>query len=421
MSDFSLTPYIHLLQSLWDEALLKHGNLLLAALLIAIVAIAVGGMLARRIQKKSAQRNKGAIYNFLASLIAPIFLVVAMAGVYGYAHATQHDQALYLFALRLAFAWFVVRLILGLSSKQEAGWIISFIVLPFVILSILGILGDIGAILNELGLQIGDQRITALMVVKGLSAIIILLWLTGKLQNLINQRIANITSIHISHRTLISKLVQISLYFVVFIIALQVVGVDLTALSVFGGALGVGIGFGLQKIASNFISGIILLMERSIQVGDLVELDDGTMGFIRKTGARYTLMETHDYREILIPNEEFIIQRTVSWTHSNKLARVEINIGVAYDSDLDLVQKIMLEETSKHPRCMKDPSPFCFLDKFGDSAINFTIYFYVSNVEEGRLEPRSDVMLAIWRRFKQEGVEIPFPQRVIHYANSAEN
>ena len=208
------------------------------------------------------------------------------------------------------------------------------------------------------------------------------------------------------------------IYFLAFLLVLGVLGIDLTALTVFSGALGIGIGFGLQKIASNFISGIILLFEKSVEEGDLIELGDGTSGFVRETGARYTRIETFNGHETMVPNEDFITNRVTNWTFSNSRGRVDINVGVAYGTDLDFAARLITEAAQEHPRCMDTPVAECFLVDFADSSVNFTLYFWVEDVAEGRIRPRSEVMFAIWRKFKENDIEIPFPQRDLHIKNS---
>lgn len=398
-----------------SDLLLSDANLLLSAALVALVAI-IAGLGLTRLLKRENPKNTGQYFaNFMSGLMPPLCTLLAMAGIASYAHNHAASPEAFYFFFKLAMAWLVARFVYSFTSKQEAGWIVTLILLPLAIAYMLGITGDISEILDSLSIKYGNQKFTALMVVKGLSAIIVLFWFASRLMQILTGRINRMSGIHLSHRTLIAKTLQIFLYFMVFIIALQIVGVDLTALSVFGGALGVGLGFGLQKIASNFISGIILLMERSIEVGDLVELADGTIGFIRKTGARYTLMETPDCRDILIPNEEFITQRSISWTHSNQTGRVVVDVGVSYDSDLELVQQLMLEAAMSHPRCLKHPAPLCILNNFADSSVNFTLYFFIDHISQGRMEPRSEVMFNIWHAFKEHGVEIPYPQRVVHH------
>jgi small-conductance mechanosensitive channel len=191
-------------------------------------------------------------------------------------------------------------------------------------------------------------------------------------------------------------------------------GIDLTALAVFSGDLGIGIGFGLQKVTSNFISGIIILFEKTVQNDDLIELNDGTLGFLRNTGSRASLIETYDGKEVMVPNEDLITNRVINYTHSNKKARIKINIGVSYDCDLEKAQKLILEAAKEHPRTTKDPEALCFLEEFADSSVNFILLFWVNDVIEGRYGPRSDVLFSIWNKFKENNIEIPYPQRDIH-------
>lgn len=402
-------------QAYVSDLLLEEADLLIASAVVALASIGVGVLFARLLKRDEPKRTVQYFSNFMSGLMPPLLTSLGMMGIAAYAHNHSGDPSAFYFFFKLAFAWLVARFVYSFTSKQEAGWIVTLILLPLAIAYMLGITGEASELLSAVSVKFGKQEINALMVVKGLSAIVVLFWFATRLMQILNTRINRIRGLHISHRTLVSKTVQIFLYFVVFIIALQIVGVDLTALSVFGGALGVGLGFGLQKIASNFISGIILLMERSIEVGDLVELADGTTGFIRKTGARYTLMETSDCRDILIPNEEFITQRAISWTHSNQIGRIVVPIGVSYESDLDLVKQLILEAAVSHPQCLKHPAPFCVLDGFGDSAVNFVLYFFIDQVSLGRMGHKSDVLLAIWRSFKEHNIEIPYPQRVVHH------
>jgi small-conductance mechanosensitive channel len=224
-----------------------------------------------------------------------------------------------------------------------------------------------------------------------------------------------------SNRALIMKMVQIALYCLVFLVGMQVLGISLTALSVFGGALGVGLGFGLQKIASNFISGIILLSEKSIEVGDLIELADGTVGFVRRTNARYTLLEAQDGRDVLIPNEEFITHHVINWTHRDKFARAEITVTVSYDSDITLAKTIMLDAANAHPkRTAKRPS-ICVIHAFGDFGITLMLHFWVSDIRDGRMEPRGEVMEKILLSFKEHHITIPYPQRELRITNVTAN
>jgi small-conductance mechanosensitive channel len=301
-----------------------------------------------------------------------------------------------------------------------AKWLLLLLAAAFMALGFMDYLKPIEAFLSEerFAFRVGAMRVTLYMVLEGLVTLIALFWLTGIISEFGEQRLRAIKGIRASNRALIIKAFQILVYFIAALIMLEVLGIDLTTLTVFSGAIGIGIGFGLQKITSNFISGLILLFEKSVEHDDLIELEDGTFGFIRHTGARYTLMETFDGKEIMIPNEDFITSRVTNWTFSSTRGRVEIVIGVSYDSDIEQARELMLEAAIEHPRSIADPEPVCFLREFADSSVNFLLYFWVEDVTLGRYEPKSDVMRAIWKKFKEHQIVIPFPQRDLHLKTS---
>lgn len=298
-------------------------------------------------------------------------------------------------------------------------WLVATLILLVLTFSFFGYLDPIKKLLasESLTFEIGKFSISVYQVLKGFMALIILFWLVGIILNLGETRLKQLRKIKASNRALLIKAFQVTVYFLAFLIGLDVLGIDLTALTVFGGAVGIGLGFGLQKITSNFISGLILLFEKSVEAGDLVEIGNGTMGFVKQTGARYTLIETFESREIMIPNEDFITNQVTNWTFSNSQGRIDITIGVSYGSNLDKVSALIVEAAKEHPRCATEPKPECFLENFGDSSINFTLYFWVDDIIAGRKRPRSDVLFTIWRKFKKHNIEIPFPQRDLHIKN----
>ena len=297
--------------------------------------------------------------------------------------------------------------------------LLVIVVIAFFSLGYVGYLQPLKAFLDsdELAFHVGDIRFSVFLLVKAGFIIIILFWLVGIISELLEDRIKAISAIKPSNKALIIKAIQFIIYFLAILFTLGVLGIDLTALTVFSGAVGIGIGFGLQKIASNFISGIILLFEKSVEEGDLVGLSDGISGFVRETGARYTLIETFEGHEVMVPNEDFITNRVTNWTFSNSRARIDVNIGVAYGSDLDKVSELIVEAAREHPRCSEAPAAECYLVDFGESSVNFTLYFWVDDVVEGRIRPKSDVLFAIWRKFAANNIEIPFPQRDLHIKN----
>jgi small-conductance mechanosensitive channel len=262
--------------------------------------------------------------------------------------------------------------------------------------------------------QLGGVVINPYIVLRGLLIIISIFWLTAVLIDLVSLRISRRTSINASTRNLLITLVQVLFYIVAGLVALNMLQINLSALAVLGGAIGIGLGFGLQKIAANFISGIILLLEKSIRVGDLVELDGGLSGFVRQTRARYTLLEGFDGREVMVPNEDFIVSRVTNLTFSDTKGRLSFKIGVSYNSDLDQVKSLLVEVIRNHPLALEEPASAVYLTEFGDSAVVFLVQVWIRDIVTQRWMATNDLNFAIWQKLKENNIEIPFPQRVIH-------
>ena len=242
----------------------------------------------------------------------------------------------------------------------------------------------------------------------------IVFWISSLVSKKSKSYVDNSKSIKSSTKSIIAKFIDIIVYSIVIIILLKTFGVDMTTLAVIGGAVGVGIGFGLQKIASNFISGIILLFEKSVEIGDVVELDGGNIyGIVKHFGGRYTVIEGSDGKEIMVPNEDFIIQKVTNWSYTNNRARIEINLGVAYGSDLKMVRDILLNCARENSRCLNYPETECFVTSFGEYDIKFTLYFWISDIVEGRAKPKSDVLINIWDKLQENNIRIPLPQREV--------
>jgi small-conductance mechanosensitive channel len=268
--------------------------------------------------------------------------------------------------------------------------------------------------MNQYAVSIGSWQMTPWRFLKSIVMVLIFLWATSMVSQLFKNRMKQLKTLKIGTREILIKSFDILIYVILGLLVLHLLGLDLSTLTVIGGALGVGIGFGLQKITSNFISGLILLFEKSIEIDDLVELEGGIYGFIRRLGSRYTLIETFDGKEVLIPNEDFITNRVTNWTFSNRNGRIDIDVGVSYQSDIELAQSLILAAATEHPRCVFNPPPECHLREFGSSSVNFKLLFFVSDVELGRWSVQSEVMIAIWKKFKDHHIEIPFPQCDIH-------
>lgn len=269
-------------------------------------------------------------------------------------------------------------------------------------------------------IEVGSKKFSLVLVLKTLIVCGIVVLITWLSMRLVNRNIDGIVGMSKTNKTLLKKTADILIGIVAGIIALDVLGIDLSSLAVFGGALGIGLGFGLQKIASNFVSGFILLMEKSVEEDDLVELSDGTKGYVRKTGARFTLLEAFDGREVIIPNEDLIVNRVTNCTYSNTLGRIEKIIGVGYDSDIKRAKEIIMEVLTSHERCSKDKKANCFLVQFGASSVDFKIQMWVDDVTEGTLSVQDDIMFQIWDAFKAENIEIPYAKQDVYIKSMPE-
>ncbi|MCR9130038.1 MAG: mechanosensitive ion channel [Alphaproteobacteria bacterium] len=300
-------------------------------------------------------------------------------------------------------------------------WALFFVLVAVLGAGVAGWLDPVRNFLEQesLTFTVGSFQASAYDLARVIVVLALVYWIAAVIAGVLDQRVQTAKGLKPGTRNLIAQIVRIAIYIVAGLITMDVIGLDLTALTVFSGALGIGLGFGLQKVASNFVSGLILTIERSIEIGDMVELPDGTAGFVRSVSGRYMLLETFDGREILVPNEDLITGRVINWTLHNTRGRVEIRIGVAYGTDLHLARRIMLEAATSHPACLAEPAPMCVLQNFGDSAIEFQLFFWVGDVTLGRLEPKSEVMFAIVDAFKANAITIPFPQRDVHMVSGA--
>lgn len=393
---------------------------LICAVLIPLLALFIGIRVNRYIDRKPHTTMGIKLIDFTAPLLSPalavLFSLIAMAIF----KAVGSPISILPFVAKLAVAWFAIQVVVLMSSKRTAGWFIALVIIPLTLLHLFGLWDVTVDALSQVKFSIGSAQFNLYLIIKGIMAIVAMQWVASFAVSTTDKRLRRI-KVRASNRVLILKIFQFILYSFIFLIGVQMLGISLTALSVFSGALGVGLGFGLQKIASNFISGIILLFEKSVEVDDLIELADGTTGFIRQTYARYTLLELADGREILIPNEEFISQRVITWTHSNRKGRVEIKVSVGYECDIELARELMLNAAKSHPRTIKGQEPVCTLQAFGDNGIEMALYFWVVDVTEGRMEPKSAVMLAILKAFRANNISIPYPQQEVRILKSPIN
>ena len=279
-------------------------------------------------------------------------------------------------------------------------------------LDILGLLAPTEAALDNLAITIGTLRLSILLVLKAVFIVAILLWIAHGLARVISTRLQRVTALSPSVQVLTANLIRIALISVALLIGLNTVGIDLTAFAVFSGAVGVGVGFGLQKIVSNFVSGIILLLERSIKPGDVIEVGT-TFGTVTYLGARYTSVRGRDGKEYLIPNENLIANQVINWSYSSPMVRLDAPFGVAYGSDLHAVRDLAVEVAGRTHRVLASPKPVCHVTGFGDSAVNMLLRFWIEDPADGVTNIKGAVLLGLWDAFNERQIEIPYPQREV--------
>jgi len=296
----------------------------------------------------------------------------------------------------------------------------KFVFIPVGALYALGLLDLVAARLEATVLPLGNLSFNLLWLIQFLVlGGIIFGWVVGQDQSagFINKQ----QEMRPATRQLASKATEIAIFGAAFLILMNIMGISLTSLAVLGGAVGVGLGFGLQKIASNFISGVILLLEGQATVGDYVELDGGEAGTIVKTTARAMILETYDGRWIVVPNEDFITSRVVNYWDQGSANRYEADFSVSYDTDINLVPALVEAAVSNHPEVLDTPfPPDCELRSFGESGINFAVEFWVNGIDDGRHKYTSDVLFIIWNTLKENDIKIPYPHRVVEIKNMAD-
>lgn len=306
-----------------------------------------------------------------------------------------------------------------IKSPSLRAWegFLSISIWSVVALHLLGLLPDILSALDSSAINFGESRISVLSVLKFFIIVAIYIVVARWLIAFIEHRTKRSKIFSSSMQVGLSKFANVILYSVAILIALNSVGIDLTTLAVFGGAIGVGLGFGLQRIASNFISGFILLFDRSIKPGDVISIGD-RFGWVVALHARYIVVKDRDGVETLIPNENIITSEVTNWSYSDKHVRVKIPVQISYNDDVEQAMQIMLDTCSVSTRILKKPEPAVRLVAFEDSGIKLELRLWLDDPEEGVGSVKSDINLAIWKSFKDNQITIPFPQRDVHILNN---
>jgi small-conductance mechanosensitive channel len=313
----------------------------------------------------------------------------------------------------LITAWVAIRLSTTLVRDPAWSRFIAITAWTVAALNILSLLQPATDLLDRVAVTLGGLRISALIVIKAAISLAVLLWLATIAARLLERRITTAPNLTPSLRVLLSKLLKILFATLAVVVALNSVGIDLTAFALFTGALGVGLGFGLQKAISNFVSGLMLLLDKSVKPGDVISVGE-TFGWVNSLGARYVSVVTRDGMEYLIPNENLITQQVINWSYSSEQVRLKIRVGVAYNADVPKACALCREAAAESPRVLATPAPICLLLGFGESSVELELRLWIEDPRNGLGNVKSDVLLRIWDKFQAHGIEIPFPQRDLH-------
>ena len=316
----------------------------------------------------------------------------------------------------LVLVWVLIRLSSRLVQNEALARAIAIAAWVIAALNIAGLIVPVETLLDAMAVPIGNFRLSLLLLLKGGITLAALVWIANTTARLVEHRLERLSMLAPAMRVLAGKLTRLVLVVLAVVLALGSIGIDLTAFAVFSGAIGVGVGFGLQKVVSNLVSGVILLLDRSIKPGDVIEID-GTYGYVNALNARYAAVTTRDGKEFLIPNEDLITQRVTNWSYSNDLIRLHVGMGIAYQSDPHAAIRLALEAANGVPRVLAEPVPTCLLINFGDSSVDLELRFWIRDPVNGTANVRSAVMLRVWDLFHANGIELPFPQRDITLRN----
>ncbi|MBK0326306.1 mechanosensitive ion channel [Rhodobacteraceae bacterium F11138] len=324
-------------------------------------------------------------------------------------------------AATLATVWVAIGMAAQLVRNRSLRRIVSWMLWIYATLYFLNAVDEITGFLDRLAFEFGETRISALTVITALVVVGALLGVARLLSRLFTANVRRNQDISPSMQVLTTKAVQILVYGLALYIGAQAIGLDLTGLAFLYGIIGVGLGFGLQTVVSNLVSGVIILLDKSIKPGDVISLGD-TFGWIESLSARYVSVKTREGLEYLIPNEDLIANQVVNWTHSNQLVRLDIHFGTAYDDDPHQVRALAIQAASGVDRVLVSPNaPVCHIVGFGDSSVDYILRFWIRDPTAGLTNVRGNVYLALWDVFKEHRISIPFPQREVRLLGQSDD
>lgn len=373
-----------------------------------IITIRLENIRTYKLRKWSLENLVDAIQDVATPFVA---LLVVTSGVY-ILQDYEYNTKLLVAVESLLAAWVVIQFFTNFVKYRVIARWFAFIAWVVAALNIIGYLDEAIEFLDSFAIDVGDTKLSLLVVIKAVVSLVIFVWLANSLAGFLERQLSG-SKLNPSLKVLFAKVIRIFLITSALLFSLKAIGIDLTALAIFSGALGVGLGFGLQKIVSNFISGIILLMDRSIKPGDVISVDD-TYGWVNRLSSRYVSVITRDGKEHLIPNELMITEKVENWSYSDKNIRLKVPFGVSYDSDMNEVKRLVIEAVEGLTRVIDTRDPVCLMTGFGDSSVDFELRCWIDTPEQGVRNVMSEIYFAIWNTFKDNNIEIPFPQRDVH-------
>ena len=400
-------------------------HLLVIPNLVQLAAVVVAYLLARMMDKplqraldktlagKWADRYRYQMEQVFKTLVMPLaWLVVVGTGQLA-AQRFAFPAGILAIAVSLLTAWVVIRLVLNFVADPWWAKAVAVFVWLVAALDIVGLLDPTLTFMDRLALNLGEFRLSLLGVAKAVVALVLFLWIANWVARLVEKRLRALKHITPSQQVLFGKLARVVLITVAILVALNAVGIDLTALAVFSGALGLGIGFGLQKVVANLISGVILLMDRSVKPGDVIAINK-TYGWINTISARYVSVITRDGIEHLIPNEQLISNPVENWSYTDRNVRQRLPLGVSYESDLHKAIELAIQAAQEFDRLLKEPEPRCLVKGFGDNTVDLELRVWIQDAEKGVSNIKSEVYLKIWDLYHEHGIAFAYPQRDIH-------
>jgi len=412
----------------WQELLADITTTVVAWQLLVILASlllawSLNGLLRSHVLKHAPENWKIGI----GGINRILFPLTSLLGVYVGRFILSHWQhtGLLKLAATLLLAMALIRLVVYALRYifAPSGWVrtmenaIASMVWIILALYLSDLLPEMVEALKDISFSVGKHQVSVLLILQALFIVLVTLMIALSGSRFLENKLMRAEQINMNLRVVLSKLIRVSLALIALLLALSAVGIDITLLSVFGGALGVGLGFGLQKIASNYVSGFIILLDESVHMGDVITVD-GHYGVISILRARYMVLRKLDGTEVVIPNEVLITNAVINHSFTDRKARVQMPVQVSYESPLELAMQLMQKAADNHPRVLIEPAPSVLIKGFGESGIDLGLTIWIPDPEEGSAALQSAIYLEIWRAFQQHGISIPYPQREVRILGS---